>query len=293
MSSLRRRLRPAAAALAGVGLELGARALRPALSVRAGPVDAVGHAVVVAPHPDDEVAGCGGSILGHVARGDRVTVLLITDGRASRALDLAPDAMARVRAEEARRAAERLGVELVAFGLPELEWSLDALVGPLARALQERRAPVVYAPCRIDGHPEHVRVACALALALERGAASGYAPELRAFPLTVPLTPLLTNRVHEVSEHEAQLVSAYSAHASQVRTTLRTLRMRRLTAAAHGGQRLAEALWVMEAAAYVARHHPAALLEHTLLRGVGDDALDDPAAYLRGGASRWRARRAG
>jgi LmbE family N-acetylglucosaminyl deacetylase len=36
--------------------------------------------LVVAPHPDDEVLGCGGMIAWHAARGDAVAVLELTDG---------------------------------------------------------------------------------------------------------------------------------------------------------------------------------------------------------------------
>lgn len=34
--------------------------------------------LVVAPHPDDEVLGCGGAILRHVKRGDEVSVCIVT-----------------------------------------------------------------------------------------------------------------------------------------------------------------------------------------------------------------------
>ena len=37
--------------------------------------------LVVASHPDDEVLGCGGTIAKHVANGDEVSVLIMTQGR--------------------------------------------------------------------------------------------------------------------------------------------------------------------------------------------------------------------
>ena len=41
-------------------------------------------ALVVAPHPDDEVLGVGGAVLRHLAEGDAVHVLICTKGSESR-----------------------------------------------------------------------------------------------------------------------------------------------------------------------------------------------------------------
>ena len=38
--------------------------------------------LVIAPHPDDETLGCGGSIALHDDRGDNVAVLWLTSGEA-------------------------------------------------------------------------------------------------------------------------------------------------------------------------------------------------------------------
>jgi LmbE family N-acetylglucosaminyl deacetylase len=37
-------------------------------------------ALVVAPHPDDESLGCGGSLVKHIAAGSRVKIIFLTDG---------------------------------------------------------------------------------------------------------------------------------------------------------------------------------------------------------------------
>lgn len=72
--------------------------------------------LVVAAHPDDEVLGCGGTILKHTAKGDTVRILILAEGLTSR--DTVRDEvkhrdeLARLHANSAQ-AAERLGVESV------------------------------------------------------------------------------------------------------------------------------------------------------------------------------------
>ncbi|MCH2105723.1 MAG: PIG-L family deacetylase, partial [Planctomycetes bacterium] len=39
-----------------------------------------GRVLVIAPHADDEVLGCGGTLTRHIERGDEVEVLVLTDG---------------------------------------------------------------------------------------------------------------------------------------------------------------------------------------------------------------------
>ena len=65
--------------------------------------------LVFAAHPDDEVLGMGGTIAVHVARGDLVRVVCVTDGSSAQ---YPGDADIRARKnEEAQQAAKELGVE--------------------------------------------------------------------------------------------------------------------------------------------------------------------------------------
>lgn len=65
--------------------------------------------LVFAPHPDDEVLGCGGSIAKHIEIGNIVYITFLTNGEMSSPLN-SPEQMARVRKKEACNAAKVLGV---------------------------------------------------------------------------------------------------------------------------------------------------------------------------------------
>src|SRR5688500_8111522 len=72
---------------------------------------------VVAAHRDDETIGCGSAIAQHLAAGDSVTVLVLTDGGRSRAAS--PDE----RAHESREAARALGGTWLFGAFREGEWN--------------------------------------------------------------------------------------------------------------------------------------------------------------------------
>lgn len=179
-----------------LGFTLTGVLLRP--SVRHIAPGASGRVLVIAPHPDDETLGCGGTIARHVAAGDRVCVLVVTDGGNSRAGGIRRDEMRRLRAMEAVQALGALGqVELLQLGLPEGSWSPGDLQERLEDLLQREQPAVVYAPSCVDFHPEHLKVARVLARTL-RALRNVTHPNIRIYELQVPLTPVLANVAVEV-----------------------------------------------------------------------------------------------
>lgn len=72
--------------------------------------------VVFAPHPDDEVIACGGTILKRISEGFDVRIVFLTDGSQSHAAVLGieteptPEELIQIRKQEAKEAAELMGV---------------------------------------------------------------------------------------------------------------------------------------------------------------------------------------
>ncbi len=129
-------------------------------------------AVVLAPHPDDEVLAVGG-LLALLARMQRdICLIAVTDGSAShRGSTLwSRERLERERPLESRRALQRLGVqgEIIRLGLPDggLGPLCDALALRLERLL--RPTDVLFTTWRSDGHPDHEATGHAAAVAAAR-----------------------------------------------------------------------------------------------------------------------------
>ena len=94
--------------------------------------------LVIAPHPDDETIGCGGTLCLHQQRGDRVAVVFLTSGELG--LKQLPRAKAwAVRETEGRAAAKILGLARAEF-LRQPDWMLADQVDSPENVLIVERA---------------------------------------------------------------------------------------------------------------------------------------------------------
>jgi LmbE family N-acetylglucosaminyl deacetylase len=249
--------------------------------------------VVIAPHPDDEAIACSGTVLRHLASGDEVTVAIVTDGRLSKQA-ATPEEMAALRMDEALLAAQRLGVKRLEWlGLPEGAWEASALETLLRALLQRHEPTLVYAPSRVDFHPEHLAVAHALARALESvGPAAAGLERVRIYQVQVPLTRALTNLVADVSAVLGQSVAALRAYESQAGSVESVYRRRRYGALAHCASGPVEEFWEVTAEQYAALHRGRHAEWLGKFRGVRRFAWTDPLAYWLGSGERQRLRTA-
>lgn len=117
-------------------------------------------AIVLAPHPDDETLGCGGTILRKRRLGARVSVVFMTDGRASHRHLLSAAVLASIRTAEARAACATLGVDasqVVWLGYPdhELERHASQAVARVRDLLASSAAAEIFVPHRGEQPADH------------------------------------------------------------------------------------------------------------------------------------------
>lgn len=111
--------------------------------------------LIIAPHPDDEVLGVGGTISHHIARGDEVHVLIVTQGNPE-VFDR--ESVERVR-EESRQAHAVLSVHTTHWGdfpAPDLDTVPHyRLVAFIRQVLEEVQPAIIYLPHNGDVHLDH------------------------------------------------------------------------------------------------------------------------------------------
>jgi len=130
--------------------------------------------VVVAPHPDDEVLGCGGALVMLARAGHDIVVIGVTDGEGSHAGSTVwtPPVLARQRRGERAEGLTLLGVSAAAQALGLPDGGVTPAQASLETRLRELLRPhdVVIVTWRLDGHPDHEATGrAAAAAAAERG----------------------------------------------------------------------------------------------------------------------------
>lgn len=130
-------------------------------------------AIIVAPHPDDEVLACGGLLQILAAQGTRTVLVAVTDGDASHpgSAIYPPAQLARLRASETETALRVLMApghalpQVIRARLPD--GGVSGQAGALQTLLEQLLRPgdVVFATWRHDGHPDHEACGHAAAMA--------------------------------------------------------------------------------------------------------------------------------
>jgi N-acetylglucosamine malate deacetylase 1 len=107
--------------------------------------------LIVGPHPDDQELGMGGTIAKLAAQGHHVLLLDMTNGEPT------PHGSPELRAREAAKAAEVLGVTRITLPFPNrtLTHSIEARHA-VAGVIRQHQAQIVFTPYFHDAHPDHI-----------------------------------------------------------------------------------------------------------------------------------------
>jgi len=160
--------------------------------------------LIVAPHPDAETFGMGGTIFLAGQKGIPVHVLILTDGQQGGDFS--------IRREESQRACKVLGVSRLYFrGLQDrqlIETSLSQ--GEVSRILDEVAPRTVFLPALQEFHPDHRAAACMFWQALRE---LDFPGELWLYEITrqgevnrlIDITPVVSRKIEAIRCYSSQI----------------------------------------------------------------------------------------
>jgi LmbE family N-acetylglucosaminyl deacetylase len=155
------------------------------------PLPSAKRVLIFAPHPDDEIFGCGGAACLYREQGVEVTTVVVTDG-AGNALATHRPAIFASRQAETNAALDTLNIP------PAIFWGLqDRGIGTspglptrMATLLETYPFDVVFTPSLCEIHPDHKACTHAMLAALEQRQLLGKTlPTVMFYEIGVPLQP--------------------------------------------------------------------------------------------------------
>ncbi len=153
--------------------------------------------LVLAPHADDEIIGCGGTLAALIEKGAKVTVVVVTDGALGDPLGFCNGDVIAVRRAEAKRAIASLRIsDIVFLDLPDggLRGE-ERLESAIEMELASHQPDWLFLPSLADAHGDHVAVA-----AVAHRLRASTIPSTRYFEYEI-WTPIKANRLVDVSNH--------------------------------------------------------------------------------------------
>lgn len=157
--------------------------------------------LVIAPHPDDEMLGPGGTLIKAIAQGALVRVLYLTQGRREQAAQVTG---------EARAVAARIGYETRFLAYHSRALPLDEVAQEALRAeLASFRPDTLFLPFFCDDHDDHRRASHLLWLAHTRKILP--AIEVWAYQVYTALIPNVVSDISAVAEVKRAAIRGWAS----------------------------------------------------------------------------------
>jgi LmbE family N-acetylglucosaminyl deacetylase len=156
-----------------------------------------GKVLILSPHIDDDIIGCGGTLCKHIERGDEVFSVYIAD-------------CAEERIKEASEAAKIIGLNRLEFMEYESKTLLEKKELPerLSKIIKDYKPRTIYLPSLLDRHNDHIAVNHHLCTFYEK---HKYDCTICAFEVWTPLFPNLIIDITSSMDKKRNAVLKYKS----------------------------------------------------------------------------------
>ena len=163
--------------------------------------------LVIAPHPDDEVLGCGGTLCRHLESGDQVNLLYLTNGEKG----VNENDISERRIMEAIEVIKECQIDRYDFlnlGDQKIEISAEN-IETIKNIIQDNQIDIIYITHIYDNHIDHFAANILLANALTKLDCSQL--EVIGYEIWSPLVPNLIVNISDHWEKKQSLVYKYKS----------------------------------------------------------------------------------
>jgi LmbE family N-acetylglucosaminyl deacetylase len=167
--------------------------------------------LVLAPHQDDEIIGCGGVFQNSIKAGKEVQVIYLTDGAPPKMRGGERERYIKVRQDEARRVWEAMGGREPIFWdfpcrrLPLNEVAVDKIAG----AIDDFKPDCLFIPFFLEGPDDHRKVPHLLWLVNEKYPMPNL--EVWGYQITVILCPNVAVDISGVEERKYEIMHMWES----------------------------------------------------------------------------------
>jgi len=169
--------------------------------------------LILAPHADDEVLGCGVILKKHADNFSNVNLVMMTDGSGSMS-NMERKNLKETRKTELAATGAALGInEIIHLNFPDGGLIPDeAGIHNVAEIINQKKPDIIYVPFFCDFHKDHVAANQILSRALRR---TSHYCEIRAYEVQVPITPSIFNAYFEISDYRDYKINLMKQYESQ------------------------------------------------------------------------------
>lgn len=167
--------------------------------------------LVVAPHPDDEVIGCGGALLLHQQKGSAVRVVFVSDGSVGIRDPKTAKMISDKRFLEVERVNEAMKFESIHrldFPDASLVMHEKAIASQLALEILEFKPDQIYCPHPADGHADHQACSLAVAQAIN---STNWSGTVMCYELWATLSPNVAIDISTVADQKDKVIRLYES----------------------------------------------------------------------------------
>ena len=166
--------------------------------------------LVVAPHMDDEVIPCGGTLILLAEQGAEIHVTFATDSSTGQRSAQAAIELIATRRSEARQVSERIGYVSNELGFPDgqLHRREEMLAKRLAQQIDRLGPDLIFCPFPSDAHSDHM---CCAAAAADAAVHAKPDATILAYEVWTPLWPNVAVDISSVAQRKEDAIRLYQS----------------------------------------------------------------------------------